>query len=41
MLMGTLRAQDVGKGLLIIILLLGTLLASFGVTYITHLFEAF
>lgn len=41
MLMGTLRAQDVGKGLLIIILILGTLLASFGLTFITHLFEAF
>lgn len=41
MLMGTLRAQDVGKGLLIIILILGTILASFGLTFITHLFEAF
>ena len=41
MLMGTLRAQDVGKGLLIVILVLGTILASFGLTYITHLFEAF
>ena len=41
MLMGTLRAQDVGKGLLIIILILGTILASFGLVYITHLFEAF
>lgn len=41
MLMGTLRAQDVGKGLLIIILLIGTALASFGLTFITHLFEAF
>ncbi|MCF6149263.1 MAG: hypothetical protein E3K37_11475 [Candidatus Kuenenia sp.] len=41
MLMGTLRAQDVGKGLLIIILLLGTFMASFGLRFITHLFEAF
>ena len=41
MLMGTLRAQDVGKGLLIIILVLGTILASFGVTFITRIFEAF
>ncbi|NUN24485.1 MAG: hypothetical protein HUU09_13645 [Candidatus Jettenia caeni] len=41
MLMGTLRAQDVGKGLLIIVLLLGTILASFGFEYITHLFDAF
>lgn len=41
MLMGTLRAQDVGKGVLIMIFLLGTLLASFGVVYVTHLFEAF
>ncbi|OQZ01047.1 MAG: hypothetical protein B6D35_04375 [Candidatus Brocadia sp. UTAMX2] len=41
MLMGTLRAQDVGKGILIIILILGTLLASFGLTFVTHLFEAF
>jgi len=41
MLMGTLRAQDVGKGLLIVILIFGTILASFGLTFITHLFEAF
>jgi len=41
MLMGTLRAQDVGKGILIIILILGTILASFGLVFITHLFEAF
>lgn len=41
MLVGTLRAQDVGKGLLIIILVLGTILSSFGFEYITHLFEAF
>lgn len=41
MLMGTLRAQDAGKGLLILILILGTILASFGLTFITHLFEAF
>ncbi len=41
MLMGTLRAQDVGKGLLIIILVMGTMLASFGLTYITRIFEAF
>lgn len=40
MLMGTLRAQDVGKGLLIIILILGTILASFGLEFITRLFEA-
>jgi hypothetical protein len=41
MLMGTLRAQDVGKGLLIIVLLLGTLLDSFGFEYITHIFDVF
>lgn len=41
MLMGTLRAQDVGKGILIVILVLGTILASFGLTFITRLFEAF
>ncbi len=41
MLMGTLRAQDVGKSLLIVILILGTILASFGLTFITRLFEAF
>ncbi len=41
MLVGTLRAQDVGKGILIVILILGTILASFGLTFITHLFEAF
>ncbi|MGQ3685598.1 MAG: DUF6754 domain-containing protein [Candidatus Loosdrechtia sp.] len=41
MLMGTLRAQDVGKGLSIIILVLGTLLASFGLEFVTRLFEVF
>lgn len=41
MLMGTLRAQDVGKGLLIILLVLGTILASFGFDFITHVFEVF
>lgn len=40
MLMGTLRAQDVGKGVLIIILILGTILASFGLEFITSLFVA-
>ncbi len=40
MLMGTLRAQDVGKGVLIIILILGTILASFGLEFITRLFVA-
>jgi hypothetical protein len=41
MLMGTLRAQDVGKGILIIIFLLGTFLASLGVACVTRLFDAF
>lgn len=41
MLMGTLRAQDIGKGLLIFILLMGTMLASFGIVSFTRLFEAF
>jgi len=41
MLMGTLRAQDIGKGLLLIILILGTILASFGFEYITHLFAPY
>ncbi len=41
MLVGTLRAQDVGKGILIVILISGTILASFGWTFITRLFEAF
>ncbi|MCF6158164.1 MAG: hypothetical protein E3K32_06275 [wastewater metagenome] len=41
MLMGTLRAQDVGKGLVIVILLLGTMLASFGFKYVTSWFGSF
>ncbi len=41
MLMGTLRAQDVGKGLVIAILVMGTMLASFGLVFITRLFDAF
>ncbi|MDR4508370.1 MAG: hypothetical protein MRJ65_09075 [Candidatus Brocadiaceae bacterium] len=41
MLMGTLKAQDMGKGILIIILMAGTIMASFGLKFITRLFDAF
>jgi hypothetical protein len=40
LLLGSLRAQDIGKGLLIIILIAGTALATFGVEFITHIFKA-
>lgn len=40
LLLGSLRAQDIGKGFLIIILVAGTALATFGIEFITHLFKA-
>ena len=39
-LLGSLKGQDVGKALIIGLLLVGTALASFGVDYLTHLFAA-
>lgn len=40
LLLGSLRAQDIGKGLLIIILVAGTALATFGIEFVTYLFKA-
>jgi hypothetical protein len=40
-LLGSLKGQDVGKGLILIVILLGTLLASFGNTTLTHLLTAY
>ena len=40
LLLGSLRAQDIGKGLLIIILVAGTALATFGIDFVTHIFRA-
>ncbi len=40
LLLGSLRAQDIGKGILIIVLIAGTALATFGVEFITKIFNA-
>ncbi len=40
LLLGSLKAQDIGKGILIAVLLAGTALASFGISFITHIFRA-
>jgi hypothetical protein len=39
-LLGSLKGQDVGKALIIGLLVAGTILATFGVDYLTHLFAA-
>ena len=39
-LLGSLKGQDVGKALLIGLLFVGTVVASFGVDFLTHLFAA-
>jgi hypothetical protein len=41
MLLGSLRAQDVGKAAIIVILFFGTILSSFGIGFITQIFKAF
>lgn len=40
LLIGSLRAQDIGKGILIIILLVGTVLASLGIKFFNLIFKA-
>lgn len=40
LLLGSLRAQDIGKAILIVILVAGTALATFGITFITRIFSA-
>ena len=40
LLLGTLKAQDIGKGILIIVLIAGTALATFGIEFITNIFNA-
>ncbi|MDO8137033.1 MAG: fibronectin type III domain-containing protein [Candidatus Brocadiales bacterium] len=41
MLLGSLRAQDLGKAIIILVLFFGTILASFGIEFITQVFRAF
>ncbi len=41
MLLGSLRAQDIGKAAIIVILFFGTILSSFGIVFISQLFRAF
>ena len=40
-LLGSLKGQDIGKGILILVLLLGTLLATVGSPFLTHIFTAY
>ena len=40
-LLGSLKGQDVGKGILIITIVLGTLLASVGIPQLTYIFSAY
>ena len=40
-LLGSLKGQDVGKTILLLVILLGTLLASLGIPILTHLFTAY
>lgn len=39
-LLGSLKGQDVGKALIIVLLVVGTIAATFGVNFLTHLFAA-
>lgn len=39
LLLGSLKAQDIGKGLLMIILIAGTALATFGIDFLTNIFK--
>ena len=41
MLLGGLRAQDIGKAVIIVALFFGTILSSFGIDFVTHLFAGF
>lgn len=40
-LLGSLKGQDIGKAVLLIVMILGTLLATFGFPTLTHLFTAY
>ena len=40
-LLGSLKGQDLGKAALILVLLLGTVLASLELPFLTHLFTAY
>ncbi|MGR3180045.1 MAG: DUF6754 domain-containing protein [Candidatus Anammoxibacter sp.] len=40
LLLGSLRAQDIGKAILMVILIAGTVLATFGIEFITNIFKA-
>lgn len=39
MLLGSLRAQDIGKAVIIVALFFGTILSSFGINFITNIFK--
>ena len=39
-LLGSLKGQDIGKGMLIVVLVLGTLLASLDISFLSHMFSA-
>ncbi|MCQ4573695.1 MAG: hypothetical protein NOU37_00375 [Candidatus Brocadiales bacterium] len=41
MLLGALRAQDIGKAVIMAALFFGTILSSFGINFVTHLFMGF
>ena len=40
-LLGSLKGQDIGKAVLLMVMILGTLLATFGIPTLTHLFTAY
>jgi hypothetical protein len=40
-LMGSLKGQDLGKGIFIIVLLLGTLMSTAGISWLTHIFTSY
>ena len=40
-LLGSLKGQDIGKAVLLLVMILGTLLATFGFPTLTHLFSAY
>ena len=40
LLLGSLRAQDVGKAILLAALVAGTILATFGIGFISYIFTA-
>jgi len=40
-LLGSLKGQDIGKGILIVVIALGSLLATRGIPHLTYLFSAY